>query len=183
MTVKVLSIDFDGCLHRGSDSVLVNFRRDAPPWEIELGLKAQGRFAWAEYLTPICKAGDFAVVIHSTWRKKYADTVLKHFLPIEVASRVIALDGLIEDRESLSSDDYLFAAIELIAPESVCVLDDRPEFFKFGKVENWIAHNQGSFVFCDPDVGVQAIDIRVGMTRWASESGSDHSDVSHPNPK
>ena len=155
MSLHLLSIDFDGVLHRASDSVLVNFRPGTPPWQIELGLKAQKRFVWTSMLSNLIATNSIAIVIHSTWRKQYDDATLKHFLPPEIANKVISLDGLIENRATLSSDEYLFAALEIIAPTSLVVLDDRREFFPVGgKVHTWIAHNQGDFVWCNPDLGV-----------------------------
>ncbi|WP_371436214.1 HAD domain-containing protein [Polaromonas sp.] len=174
MSLNLLSLDFDGVCHRASDSVLINFRQGTPAWQMELGLKAQKRFIWAPLLADLLVDTDVAIVIHSTWRKRYDDATLKHFLPPEISRRVISLDGQIEGREVLPSDEYLAAAIDLIAPSSVCVLDDRPEFFpSTGKVHNWIGQNHGSFVWCDGDVGVTDINIRQHLQAWI-KSLPDH---------
>lgn len=176
--MKLLSLDIDGVLHPARDSIFLNFRPGTPVWQLELALKAQSRFIWAPILTELVADTDVSIVIHSTWRKRFDDATIKHFLPPAVASRVIHLDGQIEGRETLSSDDYLSAALELIAPTSVCVVDDRREFFDGGKVKNWIAHNSGKFVWCDPDVGIQANQVRQELRSWSrSEPTYDHFSV------
>ena len=49
--MKLLSLDFDGVLHSATDPVFINnFRSQAPAWQIEVSLKAQGRFVWAQAL-------------------------------------------------------------------------------------------------------------------------------------
>lgn len=172
--MNLLSLDFDGVLHRASDSILLNFRQNAPAWEIGMALKAQSRFAWADELEKMVQGTDTAILIHSTWRKRFDDSTMKSFLPPDVASRVISLDGLIEGRGFLSSDDYLNEAIALIQPKSVCVLDDRPEFFYGGKVKHWIAHNHGKFLWCHPDIGVRDSYVQQEFSNWTHvESGCD----------
>ncbi|MHB1201307.1 MAG: HAD domain-containing protein [Polaromonas sp.] len=165
--MNLLSLDFDGVLHRASDSVLLNFRENAPAWEMEIALKAQSRFVWAPYLVEAIGDRDVAIIIHSTWRKRYEDATMKHFLPPEVASRVISLDGQIAGRKTLSGDDYLLAALDLIAPSSLCVLDDRPDFFEGGKVQMWLSQNHGRFVWCEPDVGLQSAHVREEIIAWS----------------
>lgn len=166
MSLRLLSIDFDGVFHRASDSVVLNFRPGTPNWQIELGLKAQKRFIWAPDLAELIDCSDLAIVIHSTWRKRYDDETLKSFLPPDIAARVISLDGQIPGRTELVSDDYLAAAIELIAPTTVCVLDDRPEFFSGGKVRSWIENNHGGFVWCDGEMGMRDINARQKLQSW-----------------
>jgi hypothetical protein len=181
--MKLLALDFDGCLHKGSDPVWLNFPAGTPAWQLEVGLKAQKRFVWAPALAEVIDAEgpDLAIVIHSTWRRRYDDATMKHFLPPTVASRVISLDGQIEGRERLTSDEYLRAAIDLIAPSSVCVIDDRPEFFYGGQVKNWIGHNHGKFIWCNPDVGVQDPSVKAQLLDW-THSDPEHELSHHPVP-
>lgn len=174
--IKLLSLDFDGPLHRASDAVLLNFPAGTPAWQMEVGFKAQSRFVWAKHLTEIIeKEGpELAIIIHSTWRKRFDDATMKHFLPAEIASRVISLDGKIEGRESMSSDDYVAAALDLIAPTSVCVIDDRPDFFTTGKVKAWIAQNHGKFIWCNPDIGVQDAAVKAELQDWVRAEPHEH---------
>ena len=165
--MNLLSLDFDGVLHRASDAVLLNFRQNAPAWEMEIALKAQSRFVWSPYLSEIVQDTDVSIIIHSTWRKRFDDSTMRAFLPADVASRIIVLDGMIADRQTLSADDYLMEAINLIAPSSVCVLDDRPEFFYGGKVKHWIAMNHGTFIWCQPEVGLQDNHARQELAGWS----------------
>lgn len=148
-----------------------------PVWQLEIALKAQSRFVWAPLLARVVSDTDVAVVIHSTWRKRFSDATMKHFLPPEVASRIISLDGQIPGREYLTGDDYLMAAIELIAPTSVCVLDDRPDMFSGGKVKSWIDQNNGRFVWCNPDKGIQEGQTLQALNAWchADPSLENHS--------
>lgn len=172
--MKLLALDFDGVLHRASDAVLINFSPRMAPWQLEVALKAQSRFAWAPLLTNAIEHTDVSVVIHSTWRKRFSDATMKHFLPPEVASRVIVLDGQIEGRETMQGDDYLAAALDLIAPTSLCVLDDRPEFFSGGKVKNWIDHNHGTFVWCEPDIGLKDPAVVQQLIGWSRAEPTFH---------
>lgn len=165
--MDLLSLDFDGVLHRASDAVLLNFRPNAPAWEMEVALKAQARFAWAPLLAGIVQDTDISIIIHSTWRKRFDDKTLRSFLPPELGARLICLDGQIANRQTLPSDDYLHAAIELIAPTSVCVIDDRPEFFYGGKVKHWMAQNDGKFVWCPPEVGIRDEHAQQEVALWS----------------
>ena len=165
--MKLLSLDFDGVLHPAADSVLVNFRPDAPAWQIEIALKAQRRFCWAHLLVPILESTDVVVIFHTTWRKQFSDHIMKQFLPPEISSRVMSLDGQIVGRENLVADDYLIRTLELIQPTSVCVLDDRPEFFTGGKVQRWISSNSGCFVWTDAEIGIQSLMARGQLTNWS----------------
>lgn len=164
--MKLLALDFDGVLHRGSDSVLIDFNRPMPTWQLEIALKTQGRFVWATLLSEALQDTDVSIVIHSTWRKKFSDQTLKHFLPPDIASRVISLDGQIEGREELRADDYLIQALTLIAPASLCVLDDRPEFFYGGKVKDWIEHNDGKLIWCNPNHGLSDSHVFAELSGW-----------------
>lgn len=165
--MKLLALDFDGVLHRGSDSVLIDFNRPMPAWQLEITLKTQGRFVWAPLLSNALEDSDVSIVIHSTWRKQFSDATLKQFLPPDVAARVISLDGQIEGRGEIHADDYLMQALTLIAPTSLCVLDDRPEFFYGGKVKNWIEHNDGKFLWCHQDVGLKDPNITRELACWS----------------
>lgn len=181
MSVDLIGLDLDGVLHRANDSVLVNFREGTPPWQIEIGLKAQRRFVWAPLLVDVLGNSNISIVIHSTWRKHYDDAVLKTFLPPEIARRVIVLDGHIKGRRELSSDDYLAAAIELIAPSSLCVMDDRPEFFPVGgRVFDWVSKNHGRFVWCDPEFGISKLSAREPLSAWLKDLAENESSAPTP---
>lgn len=167
MSVNLLALDFDGVFHPANDSVFVGFKESTPAWQIELGLKAQGRFVWAPLLADVLGDSGVSIVIHSTWRKRFDDAVLKTFLPSEVAQRVIVLDGHIKGRRELSSDDYLAEALDIVAPDNLCVLDDRKEFFpENGRVQEWIKKNQGSIAWCDPSFGISALGVRRELGAW-----------------
>lgn len=171
--MKLLALDLDGVTHRANDLVSINFRDGTPAWQMEVALKAQMRFVWADLLVPILKDTDVAVIIHSTWRKRFSDNTMKQFLPPEVALRVISLDGQIKDRETATADDYVADALELIEPSSVCVLDDRPEFFRGGRVKKWMDSASGLFIWTNPDLGLQSLYARGQLTAW-SHSGPSH---------
>lgn len=167
--MNLLGLDFDGVLHRASDRVFLNFRPYMPAWEMELALKAQSRFVWAPLLSGLVQGTDTAIVIHSTWRKQFDDSTMKSFLPPELACRVICMDGQIPHRATLASDDYLSAAIDLISPDSVCVIDDRPQFFYGGKVKHWIANNHGQFIWCQPEIGMRDEHAQQEVANWSRQ--------------
>lgn len=169
--VKLLSLDLDGVLHNADDVIMLNFPKSAQPWQIAIGLKAQKRFAWAEHLVQALDGhSDVAIIIHSTWRKRYSDEMMKQFLPHELAERIIVLDGQIEGRADLSSDAYVRRALDLISPDTVCVLDDRPEFFLTGETRAWIDGNDGRFVWCEPSVGVQSSSVVEEIGSWVRDA-------------
>lgn len=172
--MNLLSIDFDGVLHRASDKIQLNFRPNAAPWEMEMALKAQKRFVFAPLLANAIGQSNVSVVIHSTWRKRFSDATLKQFLPQEIAVKVLSLDGQIERRESMTSDEYLAQALEIIAPDSVCVVDDRPAFFESGHVQRWMSANDGQFVWCEPDVGLQDEVVIQKIQSWAGALHETH---------
>lgn len=166
--MNLLCLDFDGVLHPANDAILLNFRANAPAWEIALALKAQRRFIWSPLLESAIADSDVKIIIHSTWRKKFSDASMKQFLPAELSSRVIALDGQIECRETAPSDVYLAEALELLAPTSACVLDDRPEFFLAGgRVANWLSQNHGFFLYCHPELGLTTSAVAQDLRNWS----------------
>lgn len=165
--MNLLSLDFDGVLHRGSDPVWMNYRANAPVWEIALALKVQKRFAWVDKLVEALHGADVSIVLHTTWRKRFDDATLKQFLPDELAGRVISLDGLVQGRNELVGDDYVMAAIDLLQPSTVCVIDDRPEFFSSGRVKAWMQQHHGSFIWCDPETGLQAEGVNEQLVAWS----------------
>ena len=154
---------------------MLNFRTNAPAWEIEIALRAQKRFAWAPLLLPLLDGTDVAVIVHSTWRKRFDDTMFKNFLPQEIAERLICLDGQIQGRETLSSDEYIAQAVDIINPKSLCVVDDRPAFFETGHVSSWLAKNHGQFVWCNADVGVLDVGVREQIRSWAQHGNGSKS--------
>lgn len=167
--MKLLSLDFDGVLHSATDPVLLNFRPDTPAWQLEVALKAQGRFVWAPELARALECcEDVAVIIHSTWRRRFDDQTMKSFLPDDIRRRVIVLDGQIDRR--LDADQYVEAALELIAPQTVCVIDDRPEFFSGGRVLRWMEANAGEFLWCEPQHGLTESNVMQGLLHWCKSS-------------
>lgn len=179
--MNLLSLDFDGVAHNAHDLVMINFREGTPAWQMEVALKAQKRFVWAPLLASILENTDVAVVIHSTWRKRFSDQTMKQFLPPAIASRLIILDGQIKNRETATADDYLADVLELIQPSCVCVLDDRPEFFAGGRVQQWMDTAAGRFIWTDPDVGLQSLYVCGQLTAWC-QSGSSQLPAPSPAP-
>lgn len=179
--MNLLSLDFDGVIHPANDSIMISFKDDMAPWQMEIALKAQKRFIWAPQLAAILEGTDVAVVIHSTWRKRFSDATMKQFLPPAVASRLVNLDGQIENRETSTADDYLADVLRLIQPNSVCVLDDRPEFFAGGRVQQWMDSACGRFIWTEPDVGLQSHYACGQLTAWC-HSGSCNTPAPAPSP-
>jgi hypothetical protein len=169
--MKLLCLDFDGVLHSATDPVMLNFGPNAPAWQLEVGLKAQGRFAWANELADALElSDDAAIIIHSTWRRQFDDPTMRSFLPDGLRRRVICLDGQID--RSLDADNYVAAALDLIAPTTTCVLDDRPDFFSGCRVQQWIDANDGVMLWCTPKLGITEPEIRRQVQVWCQSSPS-----------
>lgn len=166
----LLGLDIDGVLHSARDPVHladISSPRRRPMWQIEVALKTQGRFVWCDYLEQALKYSDVGIVIHSTWRQLFSDVELKSLLPPGLARRVVVLDDRIPGRSQLSPEAYLCAALKLLDPCSVMVLDDRPEMFEQGRVQAWIADNHGELTFVDHGRGISDPLVQQRIASWA----------------
>lgn len=131
----VLALDFDGVLHPADDAVLANF--SAPPWQLAVQMRAQGRFVWLPQLEEAMYGSAARVLVHSTWRRRLSDRALQEILGPEVGSRMIVADAWIDprQRQDLTHAAYIHEAltawqeVEGVTVQSLCVLDDRPELF------------------------------------------------------
>lgn len=164
---KILALDFDGVLHPGDDKI--HFDRDArmPIWQFEIAMKAQGRFVWLPILEDALRDCDLSIVVHSTWRRFFSDSDFRHLLGPELGSRLINLDGQIENRLNSNADEYLMQVIDFVQPLDVCVLDDRPEFFSDGQVAAWIAANAGELIWTSPQTGLSNPTVNAQLGLWA----------------
>ncbi len=167
--MKLLSLDFDGVTHPGHDTIHFDPNRAAAmPGPILLAqLKAQGRFVWVPQLIESLRGSEnVAILIHSTWRRRMPDRTLRDFLG-EAGSRVIILDGQIEGRESMTHDEYVAAACQIIEPDEVLVIDDRPELFSGGLIKSLSI--PVNFVWCDPTTGLSDARATAALHEWALE--------------
>lgn len=132
---SVLALDFDGVLHPADDAVLANF--SAPPWQLAVQMRSQGRFVWLPQLEQALQGSTARVLVHSTWRRRLSDRALQEILGHEVGSRMILTDAWIDprQRQELTHAAYIHEAllawqeVEGVTVQSLCVLDDRPELF------------------------------------------------------
>lgn len=167
---SVLALDFDGVLHPGGDAIHVASGKNLPMWQVEVALRTQGRFVWCEFLENALGDADVGIVIHSTWRRRFSDAELKQLLPESLRRRVLTLDGQIQSRMQGTADEYLHEVLEYVQPESLMVLDDRPEFFEQGLVRAWLNKHQGQMIFLDPQIGISDISARAAVSAWAGSS-------------
>ena len=167
--MRLLSLDFDGVLHPGNDPVFFNFKPTTPMFQIDLAMRTQKRFLWADRLAETLTGSDVQIVIHSTLRRRFSDRDLLHFLPEEIAHRVINLDDVISERVNLSADEYVVAAAEALEPVDLCVLDDRPEFFPAdGLTAAWIEKHGGDFVWAKSMLGLSDLSTRERLSGWVN---------------
>ncbi|MBY0464193.1 MAG: hypothetical protein K2W33_04545, partial [Burkholderiales bacterium] len=98
MCSHLLGLDIDGVLHRGDDVLHLPQGVHMPMWQVEVAMKAQGRFVWCDLLEEALGDSPVGIVIHSTWRRRFADSELAQLLSPGLARRVIRLDGQISSR-------------------------------------------------------------------------------------
>lgn len=182
---SIISLDFDGVLHRASDIVAISFPPGMQPFQMQIALQAQQRFKWNNLLEEIIVRALEGVdahdqpkfIVHSTWRLKFSDEQIKWFMPPVVANNLISLDHHIEKsfRESATSDEYLTQALEHIDCSRLLVIDDRPEIFRGGRVEEWMQRSgvSGKFVWCDPNLGVSGAPVMAQVFDWVVCCGRD----------
>lgn len=116
----VMFLDLDGCAHSATQGDF---------------------FVWLEPLLDLlAEHPDVAVVIHSSWRRRYeTDTELRAQLPAALARRVIAATP----RREYSRQDSIEEYIRMNKPLAWVVVDDEPGLFKPGF----------ELVVCDPERG------------------------------
>lgn len=164
----VLALDFDGVLHPGGDAIYINGGRDLPMWQVEIAMRVQGRFVWMQLLEQALDRSDVAIVIHSTWRRRFSDAQLKQLLSPELARRVVNLDGQISCRNDGTSEEYLMEAMSVLQPDSLLVLDDRPDFFSQGLIRSWLDSAHGEMVWVDPNRGLTTPGVQCRIASWAA---------------
>lgn len=175
----LIALDFDGVFHPAKDVVAINFAESTPAWQMAIALRVQGRFVWAaifEEFLVTCQSrmpegAHIQFLIHSTWRIKFTDEQIRHFLPPLIADNLINLDRVFEPsfRQGATSDQYLRAALDVVSFDRLLVIDDRPEIFEDGQV---MALSKDSpekavtFLWCDPDRGVSDASVLHAVSEW-----------------
>ncbi|KWT69564.1 hypothetical protein WDL1P2_00026 (plasmid) [Variovorax sp. WDL1] len=135
----ILCLDFDGVLHRASDAIHVASGPTSGPL-LAVQMKAQGRLIWLGHLVDVLvDRPDVAILVHSTWRRKFDQATLAHLLG-ELSDRVIQPPGYFVDlgapapefiRQSLDwvNESRREAHLAELTLDEIVVIDDRPEFF------------------------------------------------------
>ena len=171
---RLLCLDFDGVTHPAADTVQFNFKPGTPLWQMDVALRAQGRFVWMDRLIEALDGIDAAILVHSTWRRHFSDSELKGLLPTQIAARVINLDAN-PRRRSDTADEYVRSALDRMSPSSVCVIDDRPQFFQSGLSQAWMDEHSGCFIWTDPSLGLSDPDAWSQLRAWALDAPADES--------
>lgn len=135
----ILCLDFDGVLHRASDAIHVASGPTSGPL-LAVQMKAQGRLIWLDHLIDVlADRPDVAILVHSTWRRKFDQATLAHLLG-ELSDRVIQPPAYFVDlnapapefiRQSLEwvNESRRDAHVADLTLDELVVIDDRPEFF------------------------------------------------------
>lgn len=161
---SVLCLDFDGVLHRASDAIHLPPSSSNGPLLL-VQLKAQKRLVWLDLLTDLLEdRQDVAVLVHSTWRRRFDQSTLAHLLgPLH--DRVLQPPGFAVDllapapafiRQSLDwmNDARREAHLTDLTLSECVVLDDRPEFFADD------AEVASRLLLTDPEVGLSSTAVR-----------------------
>lgn len=164
---RILSLDFDGAVHPGADVVHLSPGKALPIWQVEVAMRSQGRFVWLPFLEEALQDSDVSIVVHSTWRRRFSDSEIKQLIGPALAERVINLDGQMATRLSGTGDEYVREMLDFLRPKTVLVLDDRPEFFAAGAVQEWISENSGEFLWVDPEKGISESSALAKLAQWA----------------
>jgi hypothetical protein len=135
----ILCLDFDGVLHRASDAIHIADRPASGPL-LAVQMKAQRRLVWLEQLSEVlANRPDVAILVHSTWRRKFDQATLAHLLG-DLEERVIQPPAYFVDlkapapefiRQSLDwiNESRREANVPELTLAEVVVIDDREEFF------------------------------------------------------
>ena len=179
---SVLCLDFDGVLHRASDAIHLPPKSTNGPLLL-VQLKAQRRLVWLDLLAELLEdRQDVAVLVHSTWRRRFDQSTLAHLLgPLQdrvLQPPAFAVDLLAPAPEFIrQSLDWLNEArrdahvADLTLSECV-VVDDRPEFF------NEDAEVAGRLLITEPEIGLSSAAIRRTLASALDASAAPFSDIS-----
>lgn len=169
----VLALDFDGVLHPATGAVFVDFSQ--PAWQLIVQLRTQGRFVWVPHLEQALRGSDAQILIHSTWRRRVPDVVLRQFLGEALASSVIVADHWIEPslRRELSHAAYIAQVLQAyqdvrgVVVNRLCVVDDRPQLFREDAhlLQPWQPH----FIWVDGEQGLSSAAARQALHGWAHQ--------------
>ncbi|VTU44004.1 HAD domain-containing protein [Variovorax sp. RA8] len=179
----ILCLDFDGVLHRASDAIHVANGPTSGPL-LAVQMKAQGRLVWLDHLVDVlAERPDVAILVHSTWRRKFDQVTLAHLLG-ELGDRVLQPPGYFVDlsapapefiRQSLEwvNESRREAHVAELTLDEIVVIDDRPEFF---------ASDEGvasRLLLSDPNQGLSVAQTRGRLAAMLDAARSDHSAPEH----
>ena len=178
--MKLLCLDLDGVMHPANDAIQLN-RAAAGMISgpmLSAQMKSQGRFVWLPHLRAALEGSqDLQILIHSTWRSIYADRVMRDLLE-DLSHLVVSTDGQFENRADMTHDEYIAAACELVNPEEVLVIDDRPEMFNGGLVG--LLNARLRFLWCDPERGLSDPATSSQLHTWALHTTEGHARTAPP---
>lgn len=135
----ILCLDFDGVLHRASDAIHIADRPANGPL-LAVQMRAQRRLVWLEHLADVlANRPDVAILVHSTWRRKFDQATLAHLLG-DLEDRVLQPPAYFVDlkapapefiRQSIDwvNESRREAHVAELTLDEIVVIDDRPEFF------------------------------------------------------
>lgn len=141
---RLLGLDFDGVLHRASDSIHLasaGSQAPVPAPVLAVQLKAQRRLVWITQLEEALAADPgVAILVHSTWRRRFDMQTLAELLG-PLGDRVIIPPAYMVDMGA-PAPEFIRATLEWVNQEreqartpalglgDLLVLDDRLEFFE-----------------------------------------------------
>lgn len=176
----VLCLDFDGVLHQAADAIHISGRPANGPL-LAVQMKAQRRLVWLEQLSSILTdRPDVAILVHSTWRRKFDQATLAHLLG-DLEGRVLQPPGYFVDLEAPATE-FIRQSLDWInefrreanVPEltvaDLVVVDDRPEFFEAdGEINDRL-------LVTDPNFGLSSAQARIQLARMLDIAHRDRWD-------
>lgn len=175
----ILCLDFDGVLHRASDAIHLASGPTSGPL-LAVQMKAQGRLVWLDSLVEIlADRPDVAILVHSTWRRKFDQATLAHLLGT-LQDRVLQPPAYFVDlnapapefiRQSLEwvNESRREAHVADLTLAEIVVIDDRPEFFAS---DEEVAQR---LLLTEPNQGLSVPHLRGRLAAMLDDARSDQS--------